>query len=302
MLSRYAFLALATLPLVACGDIENPFSRAEQPAAVEGHTGPPTVSPLEQPIETGGAEARPVATVDPATYRTSAFSARGNEPFWAVDAAGGTAIYKTPDNQRGRPIRVDRLAFAGGVEYVGVLNNRPFALTVRSAQCRDDMSGQRFPMTATLKVSGQTLSGCAAPASAEVAAAVAATRAPAPAAPSPTRSRPAPTPAAAPAAASAPASASESGPADTPTTPAAGGTAATPAPTTASPPAPANPDATTTAPAPAPAQTEAPTEAPEADGTPATGVPAPTMTLPATPPTTTGSTPDGATGAATADE
>ncbi len=39
-----------------------------------------------------------MSTAEATTYNTAAFSARGNEPFWAVDAAGGTAIYKTPDN------------------------------------------------------------------------------------------------------------------------------------------------------------------------------------------------------------
>ncbi|MBU3030200.1 COG3650 family protein [Paracoccus marinaquae] len=251
MSPRLALIALLTLPLAACEGTGLPGLGGQDEVQAEGHKGPPGVSPLEQPIETGTAEPRAVATAEAATYNTAAFSARGNEPFWAVDASGGTAIYKTPENQSGRAIRVKRIAFAEGVEYVGMLGGRPFALTVRGAACQDSMSGEKFPMTATLKVSGRTDPGCAGPASAEVAAAVAAVKAPAPAAPR--------------AAAPKPAS----------PRPAAPKPAVTPA----------------AAPAPAPAPTEAPAAASQTEpATPAgdsTTVPAPALQLPSTPPAVT---------------
>jgi len=282
MTPRLALIALMTLPLAACEGVDLPGLRTSAPQA-EGHKGPPGVSPLEQPIETG-AEARPVSTAEPSTYNTAAFSARGNEPFWAVDVAGGTAIYKTPDNQKGRPIRVNRLVFAQGVEYVGVHAGRPFALNVRAAECRDGMSGQDFPFTARLTVSGRTETGCASAATAEVAQAVAATRAPAPAAPRqataarrPAAARPAPTPAAAeetpaptpaaptPAAptpaASAPAPASQ---AEEQTPPAAARSATPPAAA-----APAAPASEGTADLPPPPEADAPAAA----GTPAAPIP-----------------------------
>lgn len=203
MTPRLALIALMTLPLAACEGVNLPGLRTPDAQEAAGHKGPPGVSPLEQPIETG-TEAKPVSTAEAATYNTAAFSARGNEPFWAVDVAGSTAIYKTPDNQKGRPIRVNRLAFAQGVEYVGVHGGRPFVLNVRAAKCQDSMSGQDFPFTARLTVSGKSETGCAGPATAEVAQAVAATKAPAPAAPRqakaaakrPAAARPAATPAA----------------------------------------------------------------------------------------------------------
>lgn len=271
---RLALLALLTLPLAACEggfglDSLNPESQPE----AEGHKGPPGVSPLEAPIETGAAEARAVSTAEATTYNTAAFSARGNEPFWAVDVAGNTAIYKTPDNQRGRAVQVNRLAFAKGVEYIGVLNGRPFVVNIRAAQCRDSMSGDRFPMTASLTVSGRTQTGCAGPASPEVAQAVAATKAPAPAEPratarpaasTATATRPAARTSTTAPAATAPASA-------TPTTP-AGQTPAETTPETVTPPAAASDDRAATTPA-----------APE---TPAV-VPAPSLSLPRTPPSVT---------------
>jgi uncharacterized membrane protein len=254
MTPRLALIALMTLPLAACGGATLHGLRTAAPA-VEGHEGPPSVSPLEQPIETG-AEVRPVSTAERATYNTAAFSARGNEPFWAVDVAGRTAIYKTPDNQRGRPIQVNRLAFAQGVEYVGVHGGRPFVLNIRAAECQDSMSGQDFPFTARLTVSGNSQTGCADAASAEVAQAVAATRAPAPAPPrtAPVATRPAATrPASAPAASE---SAIEETPARTPAmAPAAPQTPAATPPASSTPAAPASQG---TADLPPPPEAEAP--------------------------------------------
>lgn len=299
---RLALLALLTLPLAACEGTGLPGFGAQDEPQAEAHKGPPSVSPLEAPIETGAAEARAIATAEAQTHNTAAFSARGNEPFWAVDVAGNTAIYKTPSNQRGQAIRVNRLTFAEGVEYIGVLGGRPFAVNIRAAECRDSMSGDRFPMTATLTVSGRSERGCAGPATAEVAPAVAATRAPAPAAPRTTATRPAATrPAASPAPAATPAATTpEPAAEESPATEApATSTPDTAAPETTAPEttAPATPPSTTESPAitttPLPAPTtESPAPAASEPEAPATGtapespatVPAPTLRLPATPP------------------
>lgn len=280
MSPRLALIALLTLPIAACEGTGIPGLGSQGEPQVEGHKGPPGVSPLEQPIETADAPARAVATAESGTNSTSAFSARGNEPFWAVDVAGNTAIYKTPGNQKGRAIRVNRLTFDKGVEYVGVLNGRPFVVNIRGNACQDSMSGEKFPFTASLTVSGRSNSGCAAPAAAEVAQAVAATKAPAPAAPrrsapaapkKPAATRPAASPAAATAATGA--TAAEAVEATTPQTTAPAAESTAPAPQTT----------TTDSAAPAAPATETETTAP--------AVPAPAMTLPATPPTVTETAP-----------
>lgn len=290
MSPRVALIALMILPLAACEGTGLPGFGAQQEPQAPTHSGPPTVSPLEQPIETGAAEGQPVSTAEAGTYNTAAFSARGNEPFWAVDVAGNTAIYKTPGNQRGQAVQVNRLAFAKGVEYIGVLNGRPFVVNIRSGACEDDMSGEDFPMTATLTVSGRTNRGCAGPATAEVAAKVAATKAPAPAAPKAKRTaapKPAAAPRPAPVATTPPAE--TTAPAATTTTPAATGTPATTTPTTTAPATTAPAASTTTTPPTTTTDTPAATTAPV--------VPAPAMTLPTTPPVV----PDAASGSA-ADE
>lgn len=298
---RLTVLALLTLPLAACDGAGLPGLGSEQPQ-VEGHRGPPTVSPTEAPIETGEAEGRPIATAEARTHNTAAFSARGNEPFWAVDLAGNTAIYKTPSNQRGQAVRVNRLTFAEGVEYVGVLGGRPFVVNIRGTDCQDSMSGERFPMSATLTVSGRSERGCAGPASAEVAQAVAATRAPAPAAPRttsrPATSAPAATrPASSPATTTAPApeSTSEDSPATgttTPetTTPPTGSTPAE-APATVTPATPADDTGASSPASGSPASdstgvsSTAPAASEPAASDPAADVPAPTTSSPAVIPT-----------------
>ncbi|AUH65865.1 COG3650 family protein [Paracoccus zhejiangensis] len=169
---RLAALAVLPLALAACDDqamtdLQSSLGMkpevAEQPATPSG---PPAVSPLEQAIEVEGGEHVASATANSETLNTVAFVARGNEPFWTVEASGERAVYKTPENQKGRTVTVRRLTFAQGVEFVGTLDGSAFALTVRGTDCVDDMSGEKFPMSATLKIGGRTNNGCAAPAAA----------------------------------------------------------------------------------------------------------------------------------------
>lgn len=279
MSSRFALIALMSVTLAACDGTGLPGMSKDAPAEEQGHKGPPGVSPLESPIETG-TEGTAVSTAEARTLNTNAFTARGNEPFWSVDASGRTAIYKTPSNQKGRAVRVERLTFAEGVEYIGVLNGSPFVLTVRGRDCTDDMSGQKFPMSAELKVGGRRNKGCAGPASPEVAQAVAAIKAPPPAAPKPAavakpkpiKPRPAPTPAA-----------EKPKPATGTTTPANTAPANDPKPASAdAAPKVELPEIRTVTPdTPAPAAPKAtPAEAPK----PEAGLPAPALKLPATPP------------------
>lgn len=164
---RLALLALISLPLTACDTqtmtdlrrnigLDQPEPEPEEPAKPRA----PAVSPLVQPIETG-TPGKPIPTAEPLTYRATNFVARGNEPFWNVEIAGNTATYRTPENQSGRKISVNRLVFDRGVEYIGVLNDRPFVVNMTATECQDTMADQKYPLTARLTVSGQTQQGCA---------------------------------------------------------------------------------------------------------------------------------------------
>lgn len=170
MLPRLASLALLILPLAACDTqalsdlrrgigLDQAEAQPEQPAGPR----PPAVSPLEEPIETAGAAPRPVSMAEPLTYRNTAFLAGGNEPAWTVEISGNTATYRTSDSPSGREIPVNRLVFNQGVEYIGVLNGRPFVVNLRAARCRDSLSGARLPLTARLTVAGEARPGCGTP-------------------------------------------------------------------------------------------------------------------------------------------
>lgn len=174
---RYA-LALLPLTLAACDeqamqDLRMPWDKPldAAPAAVPAEPVDPMqtplvdpeVSPTQVPIEVEG-EHSAVATAEATTLNTLAFTARGNEPFWRVDVANGTARYRTPENQSGRNIAVNRIVYRQGVEYIGELNGGPFSLNIRNVRCADSMADRTYPMTALLRVGSTRMQGCAGPA------------------------------------------------------------------------------------------------------------------------------------------
>lgn len=277
---RSAFAVLSmTVALAACGEL--PFQKAAEPEA-PAHSGPPGVSPLEQPIETGTAGTA-VATAEASTMNTAIFRAAG--AGWTVSAADKSAVYERP-GQKSVGVTVRRMTYARGVEFIGNMNGAIFALNIQAAEC--DAGGQKAPFTAKLRVGSQRMTGCAVAADgmpkAQVKASSASPKPKAVAKPKPPAAKPAePKPAV------EPEKPVETTPAAT-TTPAT--TTMTTAPATSTPAAPAtaapaepatSPAVPDTAPAtPVPASPEPATPAPA--GTGATGgVPAPALVLP-TPP------------------
>lgn len=125
----------------------------------------PSVSPNDVPIEVQGEHVR-IATAEASTMNASGFIARGNEPFWRIDVTGGTAKYRTPENQSGTNIAVRRIVYREGVEYIGESGGSPFSLNIRPTECTDSMSGVKLPMTAQLRIGSERKQGCAAPISA----------------------------------------------------------------------------------------------------------------------------------------
>lgn len=156
----FALLSL-TLALAACDEL--PFTTAPEPA-VPAHSGPPTVSPLEQPIQTSN-EGRAISTAEATTMNTAMFRASGNQPSWAVTADTNNAVFERA-GAKSVGIKVQRLTYVRGVEYIGVLNGRPFSLNIQAANCTDAASGQKLPFTARVTANGQRLTGCAGPATA----------------------------------------------------------------------------------------------------------------------------------------
>ncbi|WP_026155329.1 hypothetical protein [Paracoccus sp. N5] len=266
---RSAFAVLSmTVALAACGNL--PWQQEDRAADTPAHSGPPGVSPLEQPIETG-AEQKPVATAEASTMGTAIFRAAG--AGWTATAGDNTAVYERP-GAKSVGVTVRRMTYARGVEFIGNMNGSVFALNIRAESC--EVGGQKTPFTANLRVGSQRLTGCAAPTDslpkAQVKASSAAPKpksTPKPAAPAAKPAEPKPAPTTEPATPETPATTTpatttpETAPTTTTTTP------ATPAPATGTP---ATSTTTTETPAEAPTSTPAPAEtetAPAATETPA---------------------------------
>lgn len=89
--------------------------------------------------------------------------ALGNEPFWAVEITPEALVYsgvdrpeQTADNPgpmlQGTTARYEATTVAG----------KPLSVALIATTCSDGMSDRTYPLTAVVKVDGETLTGCAA--------------------------------------------------------------------------------------------------------------------------------------------
>jgi uncharacterized membrane protein len=85
----------------------------------------------------------------------------GNEPFWGGDVSGGILTYKTPEDQDGTAIEVERFAGRGGIAFSGELGGADFEMTVTPLECSDGMSDRTYPFTVTLEIGEDKRNGCA---------------------------------------------------------------------------------------------------------------------------------------------
>lgn len=85
----------------------------------------------------------------------------GTEPFWGGTVAGGTLTYTTPDNPDGWAVRVARFAGRNGISFTGSHDGRDVVLAATPGVCSDGMSDRRYPFYVTLRIAGETRTGCA---------------------------------------------------------------------------------------------------------------------------------------------
>ena len=90
------------------------------------------------------------------------FVARGNEPFWTIQANEETLTWITPENLQGRQLKVDKLISADNVKYIGVDGNNDFSLLIIQATCVDTMSGEVFDFESVWTHGRERNVGCAA--------------------------------------------------------------------------------------------------------------------------------------------
>lgn len=90
--------------------------------------------------------------------------ATGNEPGWLVDISEGRMQVTTDYGQTYRTFPVpepERDTGLKTVQYRLTTATTILTLELRQITCQDTMSGDLFPLQATLKIDGQTLPGCA---------------------------------------------------------------------------------------------------------------------------------------------
>lgn len=105
------------------------------------------------PGEGGGCQA------NPPTYRVLA---RGNEPFWAVEVHVDRMLLRQPELAAPLEFSVEQsLDGEGSVTFRGTASAATLEVAVTSTACSDSMSGEYFAYTATARLDGQELHGCA---------------------------------------------------------------------------------------------------------------------------------------------
>lgn len=100
-------------------------------------------------------------TATPAAGTEAAWHAFGNEPFWSVEARGGTLVFMTPDNQAGVTLQGRRVPSLLGTVILGQGEGGEFHLGITPGECSDGMSDRTHAYAATFIYRGQTYKGCA---------------------------------------------------------------------------------------------------------------------------------------------
>ena len=93
----------------------------------------------------------------------AAWRAFGNEPFWNVQARGGTLVFTTPDDQAGVTLSGRRVPSLVGTVILGTGPRGEFHLGITPGDCSDGMSDNTYRHAATFIYDGTTYKGCAEP-------------------------------------------------------------------------------------------------------------------------------------------
>ncbi len=87
----------------------------------------------------------------------------GNEPFWSVQARGGTLVFTTPDDQKGVTLLGRRVPSLVGTVILGSGPKGEFHFGVTPGDCSDGMSDRTHAFNSTFIYGGTTYKGCAEP-------------------------------------------------------------------------------------------------------------------------------------------
>lgn len=93
--------------------------------------------------------------------------ALGNEPFWAVEITPETLVYSGVDRPEQTADNPGPMLQGTTARYEATtVTGNPLSVALIATTCSDGMSDRTYPLTAVVKVDGETLTGCAASVSA----------------------------------------------------------------------------------------------------------------------------------------
>lgn len=122
------------------------------------------------PEAPGGGEAQPPAdapapapVADPGAEFKVDFSARGNEPFWAVDIKGSSIVLTRPDAPAVTATNAGLAATDNQAIWTAQAGATPVTVTITKGDCSDGMSDLKYGYSAQVVWGAETLKGCAFP-------------------------------------------------------------------------------------------------------------------------------------------
>ncbi len=89
------------------------------------------------------------------------YIARGNEPFWAVEASDLGLVLKTPDQPNGTALPAKRQPTLHGMRWAGEADGHRYSLGIIDGDCSDGMSDRHYRLKATWIYDETTQQGCA---------------------------------------------------------------------------------------------------------------------------------------------
>lgn len=120
-----------------------------------------------EPAETPeAAEPAAPAAVLAGVDLTEPVRALGTEPFWSVEMTGSEMIYTGVDRPERRAAQPSPVVQGTMAAFEAATPEGPLSVTLTATECSDGMSDRTYPLTAIVKVGEETLTGCAASASA----------------------------------------------------------------------------------------------------------------------------------------
>ncbi|WGM48951.1 hypothetical protein KOAAANKH_03866 [Brevundimonas sp. NIBR10] len=88
--------------------------------------------------------------------------ALGTEPFWGVEITASAITYTSIEGPPQTGTNSGPTLQGTTATYASTIGDQPIEITLIATECSDGMSDRTYPLTAMVKLGGETLNGCAA--------------------------------------------------------------------------------------------------------------------------------------------